>query len=234
MKQLIIRTISSIVLLTIGVAIIGSSPQAFPRWVGLLVIIMLFEVFCMHRSAAQAQRSTPVKRWLVSLSLASYCILGLGSFMALWYEMSWLLVIGMVAVIGSDVGGYVIGKIVKGKKLIPSISPNKTWSGTIGGWIVAAAGVELWYYLACGPLDTAYIIATIVQGVFLSILTQTGDLLVSAAKRFYGVKDTGSIIPGHGGLLDRFDGMLLVMTMLALQFIVKLPVLYVRIPGISL
>ena len=221
-------------MLIIGVAIVTSSSETVSQWGGLLIIIMLFEVFSMHRRAAKADRSTQTKRWLVSVCLAGYCILGLGSFMALWHDRPWLLLIGIVAVIGSDVGGYIIGKIVKGKKLIPSISPNKTWSGTIGGWIVATTGVEVCYYLACGPLETVYIVETLIQGVSLAMLAQIGDLSVSAAKRFYVVKDTGSIIPGHGGLLDRFDGMLLVMTMLVLQFAVSLPILYVSIPGISL
>jgi phosphatidate cytidylyltransferase len=91
-----------------------------------------------------------------------------------------------------------------GAKLAPAISPNKTISGSVGG-IVAAMAVML----AIAPLFELGFVMALLLGFGLAFLSQIGDLLESALKRRVDVKDSGSILPGHGGLLDRFDGYLL-------------------------
>ncbi len=110
----------------------------------------------------------------------------------------WLL----LCVVASDVGGYFAGKIIGGPKLWVRISPKKTWSGTVGGWILAVcigasfvflAGQAMWLIWASIPV---------------AIAAQLGDLAESAMKRQAGIKDSSDLIPGHGGLLDRFDGVL--------------------------
>ncbi len=100
----------------------------------------------------------------------------------------------------SDIGAYVVGRFAGGPKLAPSISPGKTWSGAIGG---VAAAVAVASTMAGGPAGPVVLVA-----IALSIVSQLGDLLESALKRRFGVKDSGRLIPGHGGLLDRLDGML--------------------------
>jgi phosphatidate cytidylyltransferase len=109
-------------------------------------------------------------------------------------------------VVAADTGGYLVGRTVGGPKLAPRISPNKTWSG-LGG---AVAGAAL------AGLCTAFILnhtnvwmLTLISAV-LGLLEQGGDLVESAFKRHFGVKDTSQIIPGHGGVLDRVDGLLAV------------------------
>lgn len=117
--------------------------------------------------------------------------------------------IGLVAVLflyaivwGTDIGAYFVGRMMGGAKLWPRLSPNKTWSGAIGGtFIGTAAGCAL--LLGMGLYFTP---AMLVLGLILSAAAQVGDLAESAFKRAFGVKDAGSIIPGHGGLLDRVDG----------------------------
>ena len=99
----------------------------------------------------------------------------------------------------SDIGAYGAGRLVGGRRLAPSISPGKTWSGAAGGLLAAMAGGAL----------TAGINATVVLiAALLGVASQLGDLGESALKRRYGVKDSGRLIPGHGGMLDRLDGLM--------------------------
>lgn len=116
----------------------------------------------------------------------------------------------------SDISAYFAGKAIGGPKLAPTISPKKTWAGFFGSSVGAAivcAG------LACPALIEPYDISTVgnfspfgyaVMGFVLAMVGQAGDLFISVMKRRYGVKDTGTLIPGHGGILDRIDALLLV------------------------
>jgi phosphatidate cytidylyltransferase len=119
----------------------------------------------------------------------------------------------LVIVWASDIGAYVIGRLAGGVKLAPAISPGKTWSGAVGGLVSAAlAGLAAAACLSSGYSPSHVIGLAIVLG----IISQAGDLLESALKRHFGVKDSGSIIPGHGGLLDRLDALLAVAPVAAL------------------
>jgi phosphatidate cytidylyltransferase len=104
----------------------------------------------------------------------------------------------------TDIGAYFVGKLVGGPKLAPHISPNKTWSGLLGG-LTAASVVGIVAAALGGGMPT---LAVAVASAGLALVSQGGDLLESALKRRFGVKDAGQIIPGHGGALDRLDGML--------------------------
>ncbi len=105
----------------------------------------------------------------------------------------------------SDIGAYAAGRLIGGPKLAPAISPNKTWSGALGG-LAAAVAVGLACALSFTP-GAAWMPVVVVAAV-LGVFSQAGDLLESAIKRHFRVKDTSSLIPGHGGLLDRLDGLL--------------------------
>ena len=106
----------------------------------------------------------------------------------------------VLVVWGTDIGAYMAGRLIGGRKLAPRISPGKTWSGSIGG-LLAAAVIGL---VLAGGLS----VAAFAAGALLSLCAQAGDLLESAIKRRLGVKDSGRTIPGHGGLFDRLDGFL--------------------------
>jgi phosphatidate cytidylyltransferase len=111
----------------------------------------------------------------------------------------------------TDIGGYVAGRGIGGPKLWPKVSPGKTWAGAIGGFVASlmvAAG-----FVAFGLGKTAPVL---VLGAVLSIASQLGDLFESAVKRRFGVKDSSHIIPGHGGLLDRLDGFIAAIVMAAI------------------
>lgn len=117
-----------------------------------------------------------------------------------------------VVVWATDIGAYMIGKKIGKHKLWPVISPNKTWEGSIGAVICALIFTAVYVYLVPTGRNNAMMIGL---AVVLSILGQIGDLVESAYKRFYGVKDSGRILPGHGGILDRFDSMLFVLPVVA-------------------
>ena len=122
-------------------------------------------------------------------------------------------IIWIVACIwATDIGAYAVGRAAGGAKLAPRISPGKTWSGLVGGMAWAAVASSAVGY-AFGLGDT-FTLAAI--GAGLAVAGQVGDLLESAAKRRAGVKDSGTLIPGHGGLLDRVDGLLAVLVVVAL------------------
>lgn len=105
---------------------------------------------------------------------------------------------------------YIGGKLLKGPKLIPSISPNKTWAGFISGMI---GGTIVTYVASFWLLTNVFNLWEI---VFLVFIAQMGDLLESKAKRWSGVKDSSALIPGHGGLLDRLDSLLAIAVTIAL------------------
>lgn len=109
----------------------------------------------------------------------------------------WLLAV----VVACDIAGYFAGKTLGGRKLMPSVSPGKTWSGTIAGWLAAAlVGLGFAFVLPGGTWLVLISIAVAMAG-------QAGDLLQSAAKRQAGAKDSSRLIPGHGGVWDRFDAL---------------------------
>ncbi len=109
----------------------------------------------------------------------------------------WLILVVMAA----DMGGYFFGRIFGGAKILPRISPKKTWSGTLGGWAMAAL-----IGLGFAATTTAGV-PMILLSVLAAIASQAGDVAESAIKRHAGVKDASNLIPGHGGFLDRFDAL---------------------------
>lgn len=120
----------------------------------------------------------------------------LTNFGLIW--MIWLISV----VVASDVAGYFAGRLIGGPKFWPAISPKKTWSGTIAGWI--AAGLVGWVVMGI----TSAGVDLIGISVALAMMAQMGDIAESAVKRKMGVKDSSNLLPGHGGLFDRFDAML--------------------------
>ena len=121
----------------------------------------------------------------------------------------WYLVIPILAIVASDVGAYTIGKLFGRHKLAPRVSPNKTLEGAFGGLGLAVVIVSLTTY-GLGQLYNLHIDVynTLLFSVLVASAAQLGDLFESLIKRWAGVKDAGFFLPGHGGALDRIDGML--------------------------
>jgi len=105
----------------------------------------------------------------------------------------------------TDIGGYIVGKTLRGPKLT-KISPNKTISGTLGSFIFSIIPLFIFFYL--GYLDIKININNIIFCLLVSLVSQLGDLFISYLKRKADIKDTGKMLPGHGGILDRVDGII--------------------------
>ncbi len=119
----------------------------------------------------------------------------------------------VLVVWASDIGAYAAGRLLGGPKLAPALSPAKTWSGAAGGLVLAVIVGEA----VAGRLT----IGTALFAGVLAVVCQAGDLLESAIKRHVGVKDSGRLIPGHGGLLDRLDGLLAAAPIAALVVLAR-------------
>lgn len=143
-----------------------------------------------------------------------YITLGIGSIVWLFNLVGAYTTIWFVLVIWSvDIGGYLVGCNVKGPKLAPKISPNKTWSGLVGGMVFAAA-ISVAYSHWLGS-QQAYL-AFALLGALIAVIEQIGDLIESSIKRYLGLKDSSNLIPGHGGIFDRIDGMIFAAPLVAL------------------
>lgn len=142
------------------------------------------------------------------LLLACFGLIALREFRGLEWVL-WLILL----VVATDVAGYFAGKTFGGPKFWPSLSPKKTWSGTSAGWVAAFIVGLLFGGLWLGLIS-----------VVLSFASQLGDISESAIKRRAGVKDSSNLIPGHGGLLDRFDGLMAAaLVMLVISTLIGLP-----------
>ncbi|WP_037227282.1 phosphatidate cytidylyltransferase [Roseobacter sp. GAI101] len=117
------------------------------------------------------------------------------------FGFGWMMWLVLVVVV-TDVVGYFAGRAIGGPKFWPKVSPKKTWSGTAAGWIGAAI-VGLLF-----SINTGVGLQLVGVSIAMSMASQMGDIAESGMKRRVGVKDSSNLIPGHGGLLDRFDGML--------------------------
>ncbi|MDW3207627.1 MAG: phosphatidate cytidylyltransferase [Alphaproteobacteria bacterium] len=174
----------------------------FPVWISLC---LMGGTLIFAWSAATRKRAFPFGM----VAAASVCIgclvIVLAELRSEFYTIPPLILL-VPAVIGTDIGAYFVGRALGGPKLAPKVSPNKTWSGAIGGVAIAVAAgtATVWAFRQNGL--QAPLIDTLVMLTILSVCSQIGDLVESWLKRRAGQKDSGRLIPGHGGLLDRFDG----------------------------
>jgi phosphatidate cytidylyltransferase len=184
-----------LVALALGVAL--GQPPYLALAVLLVPVLLTAALAPRHRGVAAA--------YMTLIVLAGYSLIGLRLAMGI-APVLWL--IGIV--VASDVAGYFAGKAIGGARLWPRVSPKKTWSGTVAGWLAAALlGVTIsWLY--------GFPLWGIPLAVVLAMAAQAGDIAESAIKRRAGVKDSSTLIPGHGGLMDRFDGLLGAALLLAL------------------
>ena len=160
-----------------------------------------------HRKGSPGLR-TEVRR-PVSLA-AGIGYVGLACVAMVWLRHDsdvgrWNVLFLVLVVWATDVGAYISGRLIGGPRLAPSISPSKTWAGAVGGLAMAIVFGSL---VAHGMGGHASVWRVALVAASLGAIAQSGDLLESVIKRRFGVKDSGRLIPGHGGLLDRLDGVL--------------------------
>ncbi len=144
----------------------------------------------------------------IGLPILSLALLRQGETFVGVLAILWVLFI----VWGADVTAYFFGRLIGGPKLAPVLSPKKTWAG-LGGAVFGAAAISVAFTLYTGNSGT-FVLAML--AAILALFEQAGDIFESAFKRYFGVKDSGTIIPGHGGVLDRVDGLMVVAMIAAI------------------
>ena len=199
-KELVIRIFSSIILLPIVFFFIIKGSIYFNFFMFVMMLIAAYE---WHFLSLKKNYYIP---GFIFIIFSFY------TFYFLRNESDYLIfLIILTTCIATDIGGYVFGKILKGPKLT-RISPNKTYAGMFGGFVCSVITVYLLFnnlsFLRLAnnqqELETKLIFLVLIT----SLISQIGDLIISNFKRKSNVKNTGKIIPGHGGLLDRIDGMI--------------------------
>lgn len=208
---------SSVYALSYQAALFVTTAFIYPWYIGYpLSVIFAITLFVWWKAKDEKHRR------LLTLGVP-YIALGIGSIVWLYTWVSPIVALWLiVAVWCVDIGGYLVGSTVKGPKLAPQISPNKTWSGLLGAIVFSA--LVSWgfgYYII--PEWTVWAVAT---GAVLAVIAQCGDLLESKVKRYLKIKDSSNLIPGHGGMFDRVDGLIF-----AAPFVLLWCVLLIYIAG---
>jgi len=214
-QNLFKRLITSILLLLLLLLVIFSHHYIFILSISLIGVIICIEannIFSKSTVNQNLRKKITIKKFnfkFLTLNLITFTYVFF-IFCYFSYEIHrlegpifFLYVISIC--IFTDIGGYVFGNIIGGKKLT-KISPNKTISGTVGSFIFSV--IPLILFLNFSFLDVEFNLNFIVFGLLISLISQIGDLFISFLKRKAKIKDTGKILPGHGGILDRVDGII--------------------------
>ncbi len=185
------------VFINIYVSLISLIAISFLGWIEFIQIIKKIYL----------KKKKMLYRLILLISLSYFTILTLICFNLISSNQFFFIYILSIC-IASDIGGYVFGKTFKGKKLT-KISPNKTIIGAVGSFILSLLPLIIFYLISETQNLFGYnILENIILCLFISLICQIGDLFISYFKRLAKVKDTGKILPGHGGILDRIDGII--------------------------
>jgi phosphatidate cytidylyltransferase len=199
-------------LVVTGAAILAiSAPFLALRDVDIALLILALGV------VAVAFRASAPRSWAIAGFLYAAAALVASIVVRLDAMQGFVALVFVLLVVWcTDIGGYFAGRTIGGPKLWPRVSPNKTWAGAVGGFIASllvAAGFAMNGFGRISPL--------LMIAAALSVASQLGDLFESAIKRRFGVKDSGHIIPGHGGLMDRLDGYVAAVVLAAIFGILR-------------
>ena len=198
--EIIKRILSSIILIPMALFFIIKGSLLFNFFISICFLITVYEWQFMTRKKNYNLIG------LIFLIISFYSVYKLrNSFIG---DYIYLLFVTIVCV-STDIGGYVFGKIFKGPRLT-KISPKKTYSGMIGGFILSTITATIFFnnVFLFNNLIKDLTLGLFILVLLISAISQLGDIIVSYFKRLSKIKDTGKIIPGHGGLLDRIDGMI--------------------------
>ena len=202
MNNLIKRVITSILLATVLLFCLFYNNNS---WLLLLIFASIISFFEFSKLIKIIFKNRNISITLINLITIIYLIF----FIYAAYDIAEInlnILFIILVCIFSDIGGYVVGKTVGGKKLT-KISPKKTVSGSIGSLIFSFIPLIIFSILFNEKINFLFV-NLILLTIFISLISQLGDLFISYFKRKAGVKDTGTILPGHGGILDRIDGMI--------------------------
>ena len=227
-QNLLKRTITSIILLSLLIFINFSHQYIFILSIliiGLIICVEANRLFSKLLTSKFSKKNSSINNFNINFILLNITtfIYTFFIFCYLSYEIHRsegpIFFLYLISVcFFTDIGGYVFGKIIGGKKL-SKISPNKTISGTIGSFISSI--IPLIIVLNFNYLDLEFNITNIIFCLLISLISQLGDLFISFIKRKASIKDTGNLLPGHGGILDRVDGIIFAVpfSYLLLRFI---------------
>ena len=209
MNELAIRSITGVLLIALAVAAVFVGGYSFAVFVAAAATGVFFEWTRLSRG------------WGAGWSVGGFVYALAAAVALLWIrdraDNGLALVMWVFAVVWTtDIGAYFVGKSIGGPKLAPSISPGKTWAGFYGGVVAASIVAGIWAAL------TGLHWVVMLLAPLMSVAAQGGDLFESWMKRRAGVKDSGSWLPGHGGIFDRLDGLLPVAILTAAAAIVDL------------
>lgn len=207
LKSLQTRTASALILIPAVLFAVVSGGWLFALLIAALACVSIYEWIGIVRKTDK-----PIIHALWGLV---YLGVGFAACVLIREEQSFLAaVLFLLMIWSSDIGAYFTGKSLGGPKMAPKISPNKTWTGFAGACDFPACIGVIFYlgynFFADAPIwSVSTVLYVFVLGLIVGFAGQAGDLLVSWLKRQANVKDTGALIPGHGGILDRIDAMLL-------------------------
>ncbi|MDB2414537.1 phosphatidate cytidylyltransferase [Rickettsiales bacterium] len=214
-KSLQERILSAGILAPLVLALIWTGGVIFNILVVITAIIMAFEwcsiIYSQEGDAEYSNKWVILGTIYISIFASSLIYLrdidgGFGNILYL-----------VLIVWATDIAAYFSGRYIGGPKIAVKISPNKTWAGLIGGMIAAGLVSSVASFL----IDDANLILYFIIGTFLAVFAQVGDFFESWLKRKFAVKDSGSIIPGHGGVMDRVDGLVTVSALLAILALIR-------------
>ncbi|WP_353990276.1 phosphatidate cytidylyltransferase [Pediococcus argentinicus] len=209
MKKIILISPEAIISIvgTLFLVEAGNWFDGLPKQFNAQFIFFLFVIALLVRMIFSHNRLSFDDVGVLTLSML-YIGYGFSLFIAARGAGLYMLLYVLFIVWTTDSGAYIFGRQFGKNKLSPLISPNKTWEGSIGGTVAATVVGGVFAALVHFPHS---LLVMILVTIILSVSGQLGDLIESSLKRFYGVKDSGKILPGHGGILDRFDSLLLVL-----------------------
>lgn len=174
------------------------------RWLSVLIVSwgIVETIVCYTKTSPENFQKNSIifvlfLAWLVFMLNAAYTV-GVRPWIMLWMAM---------IIVGADVGAWMFGKMIGGDKMWERLSAGKTWAGQIGGIICGTVMSTLYSFISNAPSMPELIWV----GISVSLLSQYGDLTASFIKRRLGIKDFSNLLPGHGGILDRFDGWIYVL-----------------------
>ncbi len=204
--ELITRILSTLILIPIALFFIVKGSIFFNFFIIVLLLLTFYE---WHFLSFKKTYYLPGFIFIVFSFYTFYFIGNQGDTGSLFHRIYFFLI--LLTCIATDIGGYVFGKIFKGPK-ITKISPNKTYAGMIGGFVLSIISASLYFdnlsFLSLSQSKGEMGAQIFFIVLSISFISQVGDLVISFFKRKSKIKNTGNIIPGHGGLLDRIDGMI--------------------------
>ena len=196
MNNLQKRILTSVIILPLSIFFIFKGGYLLAFFLVFILLVGLKELFSVFKKIKS------IILLSIILILSVFCIYHLRG------QAEYLLYFAIAVTISSDIGGYIFGKTFKWKKLT-KISPKKTYSGVFGSYLFSVIFLFIWVELISSDFHIS--LNNLLLTIIFSTIAQIGDLIISYFKRLEKIKDTGKVLPGHGGIFDRIDGLMFVI-----------------------